>query len=204
MKLGKLARGRFVVGMIAAMIVLALTCGSSFAQKNKKNKQDSQQNNDSNPVPMPLGTDADQLEQDIGHMLAALQLGNSEEMHKYYADNVTFVSGEFAPPIMGWQNYAQGFEQQKAAFQSIQIVRRNTIIVPHGDTAWATYQWEFSALYNGAPYGVRGQTTLIFTKTNGSWLIVHNHTSTVQTYQPQSNAAPRANTPQSVTPGAKP
>ena len=190
MKIGNSAPGRRLAGVIVAATALAFCCGPSIAQNNKKNKQNSQQNNNSTPVAMPLGTDADQIEQDIGHMLAGLQLGNVEEMHKYYADNATFVSGEYAPPIMGWQNYAQGFEQQKSAFQSIQIVRRNTVIVPHGDVAWATYQWEFSALYNGAPYGVRGQTTLIFTKTNGSWLIVHNHTSTVQTLQAPPTAKP--------------
>ena len=27
-------------------------------------------------------------------------------MHKYYADNVTLVSGDYEPPVVGWQNYA--------------------------------------------------------------------------------------------------
>jgi hypothetical protein len=49
-------------------------------------------------------------------------------MHKYYADTVTFVSGDFAPPIMGWQNYAPQYERQRASFQSMQIVRKNTVI----------------------------------------------------------------------------
>ncbi len=205
MKLGNSALERRLIGVLAAIIVLAFTCSSSFAQKNKKNKQDSQQQQtaDSNPVTMPLGSDADQIEQDIGQMLAAFQLGNTDMMHKYYADNVTFVSGDYAPPIMGWQNYVPQFERQKASFQSMQIVRRNTIIFPHGDVAWAMYQWEFTALYNGAPFDVRGQTTLIFNKVGGSWLIVHNHTSSIPTQTAQAATAPRPATQQAPA-AAKP
>ena len=112
-------------------------------------------------------------------MLAGFQLGNVEMMHKYYADNVTFVSGDFAPPIVGWQNYVPLYQRQATSFSGIQLVRRNTVIFPHGDVAWAMYQWEFSAYYNGQPYNARGQTTLIFNKIGGNWLIVHNHTSEV-------------------------
>jgi ketosteroid isomerase-like protein len=177
MKIVNLARGGRWIGVLAAMMALALSCGPSFAQKNKKNKQDASQQDASNPVPIPPGPDSDQIEQVIGQMLAAFQLGNADEMHKYYADTVTFVSGDFAPPIVGWQNYAPQFERQKALFQSMQIVRRNTLIFTHGDVAWAMYQWEFSALYNGSPYDVRGQTTLIFNKVGANWLIVHNHTA---------------------------
>jgi ketosteroid isomerase-like protein len=190
MKIGNSALERRLIGLLALMIVLALTASSSFAQKNKKNKQDSQQTNDSNAVVMPAGPDSDQIEQDIGQMLAAFQLGNTELMHKFYADNVTFVSGDYAPPIMGWQNYAPQFERQKASFQSMQIVRRNTVIFTHADVAWAMYQWDFSALYNGGPFDVRGQTTLIFTKVGGNWLIVHNHTSSIPTQAAQAVVPP--------------
>jgi ketosteroid isomerase-like protein len=185
MKLGNSALRRRLIGVLAAIFVLALTCNSSFAQKNKKSKTDSQQD-DSNPVPVPVGSDADQIEEDIGQMLAAFQLGNVDLMHKFYSDSVTFVSGDFAPPIMGWQNYVPLYERQRAAFASMQLVRRNTIIFPHGDVAWAMYQWEFSALLNGAPYDLRGQTTLVFNKVGGSWLIVHNHTSSIPTQTPQA------------------
>ena len=96
------------------------------------------------------------------------------------------VPSDFAPPIMGWQNYVPLYERQKAAFASMQLVRRNTIIFPHGDVAWAMYQWEFSALLNGAPYDLRGQTTLVFNKVGGNWLIVHNHTSSTPTQTAQA------------------
>jgi ketosteroid isomerase-like protein len=194
MKLGNSALQRRLIGVLAAIFVLALTCNSSIAQKNKNSKNNSQQQGDSNPVPAPVGSDADQIEEDIGQMLAAFQLGNVELMHKYYSDSVTFVSGDFAPPIIGWQNYVPLYERQKAAFASMQLVRRNTIIFPHGDVAWAMYQWEFSALLNGVPYDLRGQTTLVFNKVAGNWLIVHNHTSSIPTQTPQAPMQTRETT----------
>jgi ketosteroid isomerase-like protein len=41
------------------------------------------------------------------------------------------------------------------------------------------YQWEFDSLMSGQPYSMRGQTTLVFNKIGGNWLIVHNHTSEI-------------------------
>ena len=201
MKLANSALERRLIGVLAAIIILAFTCGSSVAQKNKKNKQDAQQQDDANPVVMPTGPDSDQIEQNIGQMLAAFQLGNTEMMHKYYADTVSFVSGDFAPPIIGWQNYAPQYERQRASFQSMQIVRKNTVIFTHADVAWAMYQWQFSALYNGTPFDVRGQTTLIFTKIGGNWLIVHNHTSSIPAQATQTVAPPH---PAAQQPPAKP
>lgn len=193
MDIVKSARGRRLAGVLAAVIVLALFCGVASAQKNKKSKTNSQKQDDATAPPMVIGSDADQIDHSIGEMLAGFQLGNVETMHKYYADNVTFVSGAYEPPIVGWQNYVPLFERQIAAFQAIQVIRRNTIIFPHGDVAWAMYQWEFSALYNGQAYNMRGQTTLIFNKIGGNWLIVHNHTSEIpSTQQPAASqqAAP--------------
>jgi len=203
MKLENSALQRPLIGVFAAIFILALTCNSSTAQKNKNGKNNSQQQDDSNPVPVPVGSDADQIEGDIGQMLAAFQLGNVELMHKYYSDSVTFVSGDFAPPIMGWQNYVPLYERQKAAFTSMQLVRRNTIIFPHGDVAWAMYQWEFDSLLNGQPYSMRGQTTLVFNKIGANWLIVHNHTSSTTTQTAQAPLQTHAAT-QSAPATAKP
>ncbi len=192
MKLMKSARWRRLVGVLAAILVLVLCSNAAVAQKNKKGKSKSdQQQDDANVVPVVLGSDADQIDHDIGEMLAAFQIGNVEMMHKYYADNVTFVSGGYEPPVVGWQNYVPLYQRQIASFQSMQIIRRNTIVFPHGDVAWAMYQWEFSSLYDGKPYAVRGQTTLIFNKIGANWLIVHNHTSEVlpETVQAQPPAA---------------
>jgi ketosteroid isomerase-like protein len=169
---------RRLIGILAAIVVLSVSGSLAAAQKSKKGSSLPPLNNDEAP-PLPPGSDADQIDHSIGEMLAGFQLGNVEMMHKYYADNVTFVSGDFAPPIVGWQNYVPLYQRQATSFSGIQLVRRNTVIFPHGDVAWAMYQWEFSAYYNGRPYNARGQTTLIFNKIGGNWLIVHNHTSEV-------------------------
>jgi ketosteroid isomerase-like protein len=148
---------------------------------------------DPNAPPMPPGSDADQIDHSIGEMLAGFQLGRVEMMHKYYADNVTFVSGAYEPPIQGWQNYVPLYQKQWAEFKGMQVIRRNTIIFPHGDVAWAMYQWEFDALLDDRPYTARGQTTLVLNKVNGTWLIVHNHTSELsQTDTPATAQQPAA------------
>src|SRR6202041_1734785 len=170
--------------------VILLLCSGVWAQKNKKNQPAPDQSLPS----MPMSPN-DQIEHNIGEMLAAQQLGNLELMHKYYSDSATFVSSDYGPPIVGWKNWEEGYERQKAAFQQMQIVRRNTYIYIHADVAWATYQWDFSAmLATGKGYDARGQTTLVFTKVGNDWLVVHNHTAV-----DCSLLAPAEATP--VTPG---
>lgn len=196
-KLASLACARWLTGMLAALLVFAISSNAWAApQNNKKSKIKYNDQTDPNAPPMPAGSDADQIDRDIGEMLAAFQLGKSDLMHKYYADNVTFVSATYEPPIVGWQNYLPLYQRQWAAFQGIQMIRRNTIVFPHGDVAWAMYQWEFDAMLNGQSYTMRGQTTLIFNKVGENWLIVHNHTSEV--------AAPPAPAPQAAPAPAKP
>jgi ketosteroid isomerase-like protein len=179
-KLVKFSCARWLIGILAAVLVLAASSNlSAGPQNNKKSKVKTNDQTDPNAPPMPLGSDADQIDRAIGEMLAAFELGKTEMMHKYYSDNVTFVSGAYEPPITGWQNYVPLYERQRAPFQGIQVIRRNTIVFPHGDVAWAMYQWEFDAMLNQQPYTARGQTTLIFNKVGGNWLIVHNHTSEI-------------------------
>ncbi len=162
-----------VIRAVAGLAVILLFASGAWAQKNKKNQPAPNE-----PMPsMPMSPN-DQIEHDIGEMLAAQQLGNLELMHKYYSDSATFVSSDYGPPIVGWKNWAEGYERQKAAFQQMQIIRRNTYIYLHADVAWATYQWDFAAtLATGKGYDARGQTTLVFTKVGNDWLIVHNHTA---------------------------
>jgi ketosteroid isomerase-like protein len=178
----KVRAGGFAWGRAArctAGVLLLLWCCSSApaAQKNKKPKDSG--DTAQNPVPLPPQAVSDEIDQDIGEMLAAFQIGNVDMMHKYYADNATFVSGAYEPPVVGWQNYAPLYTRQRAAFQGMQLVRRNTFVFANGDVAWATYEWEFDSSLNGQPYSTRGQTTLIFNKVGANWLIVHNHTSEI-------------------------
>jgi ketosteroid isomerase-like protein len=172
-RLARLRTG--AIRALAGVAVILLVCSGTWAQKNKKNQN---ANTSDQPMPsMPMSPN-EEVERDIGQMLAAQQLGNMELMHKYYSDSATFVSSDYGPPIVGWKMWAAGYERQKAAFQQMQIIRRNTFIYMHADVAWATYQWDFAAmLATGKGYDARGQTTLVFNKVGNDWLIVHNHTA---------------------------
>lgn len=160
----------------AAALALIMPFGTWPGQKHKNQKES---DNASQSLPaMPVSATA-QIENDIGEMLGAFQIGNTELMHKHYADNATFVNGDYAPLVFGWQNYVAQYEQARTSFQGMQLNRRNTYIFAEGNIAWASYQWEFASFVNGKPYSAVGQTTLIFKKVGDNWLIVHNHTSQI-------------------------
>ncbi len=127
---------------------------------------------------MPMSPN-DQIEHDIGEMLAAQQLGNLELMHKYYSDSATFVSSDYGPPIVGWKNWAEGYERQKAAFQQMQIIRRNTFIylrmrMWRGRLTSGIFRrcWRREKVTTRA-----GRRRWCSTKVGNDWLIVHNHTA---------------------------
>ena len=187
---------RGFVCFLAAALIFGASFDASAGQKEKKgkNKKDADH---SDQVPMPAGPDTEQIDHDIGEMMAGFQLGDVEMMHKYYSDNVVFVSGAFEPPVMGWQNYVPLYQRSRAAFSGMQLNRKNTLIFTHGDIAWASYQWQFDAMFNGRDYSTRGQTTLIFTKVGENWLIVHNHTSEIPATQA---SAPVQQPPSGVPP----
>lgn len=169
---------RWGAGLLAVALTLALVSPARAKQKNKKNNS-SDDSSQQNPVPLPPAPPAEQINTDIGEMLAAFQLGDVAMMHKFYSDDATFVSGEWQPPVVGWTNYVPIYKRQWSAYQAIQMIRKNTYIFTHADIAWASYQWEFDAMSNGQPFQARGQTTLVFNKIGADWLIVHNHTSEI-------------------------
>lgn len=184
-------------GILAAVLTLALAAPACAKQKNKK-KKSSGDAGLSNPVPMPPMPVSDQINNDIGQMLGAFQLGDVATMHKYYADDATFVSGVWAPPVVGWANYVPLYKREWSAYQGIQMIRRNTYVFTHEDVAWASYQWEFDAMSNGEPFQARGQTTLVFNKVGDNWLIVHNHTSEICQACPAASSS-RAPSPKPPT-----
>ncbi|HWG59490.1 MAG TPA: nuclear transport factor 2 family protein [Candidatus Acidoferrales bacterium] len=199
-------RGSVARHILTAILILAVAAGVCAGQKKKKSKD---KNADNAPLmPAIPGAEENQINRDIGEMLGAFQIGDVEAMHKYYADNATFVSDIDQPPIMGWQNYEVAYQRQRAAFQGIQIVRRNTFVYTHGDVAWASYQWRFLGNAGGAPYSISGHTTLVFEKVAGNWLIVHNHTSQIcpleNTAPPQNRIASTPAAPAQVQPPSTP
>ena len=194
----RLPWSRSLARAAVAISILMLSSALWAGQKNKKSG-DADKSVPSLPaMPMPV---SDQINQDIGDMLGAFQLGDVEGMHKYYADDATFVSGVYAPPVIGWTNYAALYERERAAYPGMQLIRRNTLIFVHGDVSWATYQWEFDSALNGKPFTARGQTTLVLNKVGDRWLIVHNHTSEIcPETAPAQGRTPTPAPPQAASP----
>lgn len=122
-------------------------------------------------------TPPQQINSLISHMLAAWQIGDVPRLRMYYANDVAVVSGLDQPVIVGLNNYLADYQAQRKRVQSGQIIRRNTFVRVQGNTAWASYQWEFTGLVDGRAADFRGHTTLIFERNGPAWLIVFNHTS---------------------------
>lgn len=173
---------------------LSLTLASTACAQKKKKKDD----NSMAPPAAAQPPDEQKIDVAISETLGAWQLGDIEKLHAHYADDVDVVNGMWAPPVVGWPNYLTSYQSQRARSQQVRLDRSNTLIriTPDGNTAWACYQWEFTAVVDGTPVSAFGHTSLVFEKRNGAWLIVHNHTSLVQASQPGVPAAqPAAATP---------
>jgi ketosteroid isomerase-like protein len=181
----------------AAVLILALSCAAAAQKTQKKSKNAPADTSDQTNAVLATPI-AQQVDTVIGEMLGAFQLGDLDMMHKYYADNATFVSGMYEPPVVGWDNYVPLYKSGMSGFQGIQVIRRNTYIFNHSDVAWAMYQWEFISTFNGQPYSAEGQTTLVLEKVGDKWLIVHNHTSQAlpQAAPAQQSATPLGTQPQ--------
>ncbi len=170
-------RDRWIAGALALIF-----CGAPVAaQKNKKtvsnNPAAGMDNNATVPIPT---TENGAVDLAISSMLGAWQIGDADRMHQYYADDVLVVSGAYEPPIAGWPAYLRSYQALRARTQSARMDRFNSIIKVSGNSAWSTYQWEFSGIVDGAKSDFRGHTTLILEKRDAKWLIVLNHTSMVE------------------------
>jgi uncharacterized protein (TIGR02246 family) len=188
---------RFYALLAIAALLSFCAMPSHAQQKEKKKKKDSAlvDNSSANPI-VPL-TDEQQLDYMISEVLGAWQIGDSDRMHKSYAEDVSVVNGGWAPPVLGWANYAALYKLQRSKMQQVRMDRSNTYIKVNGNTAWACFQWDFAAVIEGNPSAARGQTTYVFIKKDNRWLIAHDHTSIVQTAQPQAPAG-------TVPPGSTP
>jgi ketosteroid isomerase-like protein len=187
--LGNSASLALFLALAVAFSITATAAGQD--KKQKKVKQDTKED----PMPMPPIPTPDELDRNIGEMLGAWQVGDVDAMHKFYADDATFTSGAFEPPIVGFQNYVASYQKARTRFEGMQLIRKNTVVYFRTDFAWASYQWELLATVEGQPFNARGQTTLVFGKTGDKWLIVHNHTSQV------CDAGSPAASPAPVKPG---
>jgi ketosteroid isomerase-like protein len=167
---------------LAVLVALALAA-PSVAQKDTKRKKDAKALEAQGEI-IPA-TDNQAIESGITEMLGAWQIGETELLHKHYADDVVVVSGVYEPPLIGWANYLQAYQRQRERTESVRVERFNTVITVRGTYARAAYQWEASGVADGRSFGARGHTTLVLEKRGDRWLIVHNHTSIVEQAKPK-------------------
>jgi len=173
-------------GVLAMALAISsfLLVGGAAGQKQNKNDKKSPQDIDIR-LPMP---DAQAIDLMIAQMLGAWQVGDVEMMRKFYADDLTMVSGAWEQPLFGWANYLRAYQAQRARVQGGRLDRRNTYTKVMGDMAWSTYQWAFTGQVDGKPVDAFGHTTLVLQKRAGNWIIVMNHTSSVSSPEPTAPA----------------
>jgi ketosteroid isomerase-like protein len=175
MKMNSVFARRRLSRWLAACVALFFVAGGAWAGQGK-GKEKKPPENQAPPLRPP---ENQVIDREISEMMGAWQVGDTNMLHKYYADDVSVVSGAYESPLMGWQSYVNAYELQHKRMGPLRLDRRNTTIFVHGDIAWATYQWEFTAVVDGKPLGARGHTTLVFERQGDHWLIVHDHTSQV-------------------------
>jgi ketosteroid isomerase-like protein len=178
-----LSRGLSLFLILAFSLALATTAA---AQKKKKKDDTPPPVSTSNTMAMP---DEQRIDYLISEMMGAWQVGDVDKLHKCIADDISVVNGFWAPPIVGWENYLAQYKSQRSRTQQVRLDRTNTLIRLAGKFAWASYQWDFSAVVDGQPDAAQGQTTLVFEKRGDDWVVVHNHTSLVQASQPVTPAS---------------
>jgi ketosteroid isomerase-like protein len=107
---------------------------------------------------------------------------------------VTIVSSTWNPPVIGWNAYLPLYQRQRARMQQVRMDRSNSFIKVNGNSAWATYQWDFAGNVDGQPTVSQGHTTLVMQKLNSKWVIELNHTSVAEA-RPVNTSAPAATQP---------
>jgi ketosteroid isomerase-like protein len=187
---------RVVVALGLWFFVFAAGATSTSAQqKDKKNKNNS---------PLPTATtngptiplsDEQLIDYLVSTNLGAWQVGDIEKLHGTYADDVTIVQGPSLPPVVSWNNYLPLYQQQHARMQQVRMDRSNTVVKVNGNCAWATFQWDFSAVIDGQPAASQGHMTLAMDKRNGKWLITLNHTSVAEQAAPRQFSSPGSTQP---------
>jgi ketosteroid isomerase-like protein len=185
--------------LLLAVPALVLTCVSPAAAQKKK-KSDPPPSTDSSKMLVSL-TDEQQIDYTLSEMLAAWQLGDAEKLHGDYADDVAIVNGMWAQPILGWTNYLEVYQRQRARMQQVRMDRYNTYIKVSGTVGWACYMWDFAAVVDGQRTESTGQTTVVLEKRNNHWVIVLNHTALAQKVPSAAPAtAPAPQQPAKPTP----
>ena len=191
---------------VAILALTTMFCGAAsiYGQNQKNKKKDKDKDADTSITASSLLPDNQAIDLLVSQMLGAWQAGDADGMHKFYADDITVISGAWEPPVFGWANYAQAYQAQFARTSFPRLERTNSYTKVLGDTGIVTYQWQFIGNVDGKRTEAFGHTTLVLQKRAGNWLIVLNHTSAIPTEdtssstaapvsgQPTSSLAPRA------------
>jgi ketosteroid isomerase-like protein len=166
---------------VALALVLLAAAAPATAQKSKdKKKQQPQIESPANGQGTPPVNDTQAVDLAVGQSLGYWQIGDVDSLHKYYADDVYVVTGDWSPPLIGWDNYVKAYQTQRARVTGGRMDRTNTYIKVEGNSAWATYQFYYVASMEGKVSESRGHTTLILNKRGDRWVIVLNHSSVVE------------------------
>jgi ketosteroid isomerase-like protein len=168
-------------GVMAALALLLVAGAAPAAAQKNKDKKNQQPPAESSPdaKSMPPMTDTQAVDLAIGQSLGYWQIGDVESLHKYYAEDVVVVTGDWSPPVIGWDNYVKAYQTQRARVTGGRMDRTNTYIKVDGNSAWATYQFYYVTSVDGKASESRGHTTMILNKRGDRWMIVLNHSSIV-------------------------
>ncbi|HEY2647022.1 MAG TPA: nuclear transport factor 2 family protein [Candidatus Acidoferrales bacterium] len=169
------------------VLALALTAAAHPASAQKKDKNKTAQPADlTDEMKSAMHTpDSQSIDQAIGEELGYWQIGDVENLHKYYSEDVVLVSGAWEPPVIGWDKFLKSYQAQRAQVTGARMDRSNTLIKVNGTTAWATYQFVYTAQMNGNVAQFRGHTTLLLAKQADRWVITLNHSSIVDSSNPE-------------------
>jgi uncharacterized protein (TIGR02246 family) len=177
---------------IAVILVLATALGGpafAFGQKQKNKQKDKDKDAEASAAASLLPEDQ-AIDLLVTQMLGAWQAGDSDGMHKFYADDITVISGAWEPPIFGWANYARAYEAQRARTSGSRLDRTNSYTKVMGDMGLVTYQWHYSGNVDGKRTEAWGHTTLVLQRRAGNWSIILNHTSAIPTDVPSADPSP--------------
>ncbi len=188
-------------GVLAMLVLFSLAIAApAAAQKNKdKKKQQPQTASSADARPAMPAPDSQAIDQAISEALGYWQIGDADSMHKYYADDVVVVTSDWSAPVIGWDNYVKAYQAQRAQVTGGRMDRVNTFIKADGNSAWATYQFVYTATVGGKTAEFRGHTTLGLSKRGDRWVIVLNHSSIIPEAT-QTSPAPTADSPRSGRP----
>jgi ketosteroid isomerase-like protein len=164
----------------ALALLLLLAAAPTRAQKKDKKKQGDNPTAPADAPTMPPQPDAQVIDRTVGEAMGYWQIGDVESLHKYYADDVVVVSGAWEPPVIGWDNYVKAYQEQRSHITGGRMDRTNTVIQVNGNSAWATYQFDYVASADGKVAEFRGHTSLVLNKRADRWVIVLNHSSVVE------------------------